>query len=232
MRIAWLRQHEGNARLPGVCPEHLGGGTQAMINPPHTVVRDDFQSAWLDVVKHLMSSGWKLRNLVVQVRNPGLWNQPFHNKVELFTKAQHLLGPRHVAYTIFPHQLYRSRGNALELFSAYNRPGGLFERVKTGWGTYFGRMTNYHGSDGPVNQLDRIIRAIRDRKNLSKAAYTIVIQNPGGETVPASGRSMPELHSSADRAWSRWRSIHPWLIGGIPQPRLPRARLRQLLGLV
>ena len=44
-------------------------------------------------------------------------------------------------------------------------------------------MTHYNGPDGTVNQLNNIIAAIRDRENLSKAAYTIVIQEPGGETV-------------------------------------------------
>ena len=43
------------------------------------------------------------------------------------------------------------------------------------------------GADGVVNQLEKIITAIRNRESQSKAAYTLVIQNPGGETVQPLG---------------------------------------------
>jgi hypothetical protein len=154
-----------------------------MIDEPACIVHNDFQNAWLEVVRRLVISQWELRNLIVQVKNPSVLSQTFHDKMEAFAKAQGLLGPKHVAYTIFPHGLYEDRGNAAELFSAYNKSHGLFDRIKRGWGTYFRRMTSYEGTKGAVNQLGNIITAIRDRKNLSKAAYTIVIQNPGGETV-------------------------------------------------
>lgn len=153
-----------------------------MINEPVSLVTDGFQQAWLQAVKLLANSRWELRNLIVQIKDPRIMDQAFHDKIEAFAKAQGILGPKHVAYTIFPHRLHKRR-SALALFTAYNRPRGLFDRIKTGWGTYFRRMTNYKGASGAVNQLDNIVAAIRDRKNLSKAAYTIVIQNPGGETV-------------------------------------------------
>lgn len=154
-----------------------------MINEPILVVSNDFQNAWLKVVKQLMVSDWELRNLVVHIKNPTALDQAFHNKIEAFARALGILGPKHVAYTIFPHKLYDHKGNAAGLFTTYNRPRGLFDRIKTGWGTYFRRMTSYEGVDGIVNQLDNIISAIRNREYLSKAAYTLVIQNPGGETV-------------------------------------------------
>jgi hypothetical protein len=154
-----------------------------MINEPVLIVSNDFQNAWLEVVKQLMASGWDLRNLVVHINNPTALDQAFHNKMETFAKAEGILGPKHVAYTIFPHRLYEHKGDAVGLFMAYNKPRGLFDRIKTGWGTYFRRMTCYEGADGPVNQLGNIISAIQNRENLSKAAYTLVIQNPGGETV-------------------------------------------------
>jgi len=158
-----------------------------MINAPLTVVREDFQKAWLEAVRQLMASRWELRNLVVQIKDPRVLSQPFHQKIESFAKAHGLLGPKHVAYTIFPHRLYQGKGSAAALFTAYNRPGGLFDRIKTGWGTYFRRMTSYGGSSGTVNQLGKIIAAIRGRSTLSRAAYTVVIQNPGGETVRPMG---------------------------------------------
>jgi hypothetical protein len=158
-----------------------------MINEPALIVSNDFQNAWLEVVKQLMASSWELRNLVVHIKNPTLLDQTFHDKMEAFARAQGILGPKHVAYTIFPHRLYDRKGNAVGLFTAYNRPRGLFDRIKTGWGTYFRRMTSYQGADGTVNQLANIISAIRNRENLSRAAYTLVIQTPGGETVRPQG---------------------------------------------
>ena len=170
-----------------------------MIDEPVTVVADDFQKAWLEVVRRLYSSKWELRNLVAHVKDPGAMDGGFHQQLETFVRAQNLLGPKHVAYTIFPHGLYRRRGGR-ELFTDYNRSGGFFERRKTGWGTYFRRMTQYGSANGLVNQLENIISAIRDRENLSKAAYTIVIQIPGGETVrPLGGPCLNYLAIQAER---------------------------------
>ena len=97
------------------------------------------------------------------------------------------LGPKHVAYTIFPHRLHAKCGTAAKLYNAYNRPKGLCERVvrraNNHWGTYFQRITAYPTSNGPVNQLDKIITAIRSDPNTFSAAFAMVIQKPGGETT-------------------------------------------------
>ena len=53
-----------------------------MINEPVRVVNDNFQYAWVEVVKNLMVSRWELRNLIVHIRNPRVLDQPFHDKVE------------------------------------------------------------------------------------------------------------------------------------------------------
>lgn len=161
-----------------------------MINAPVMLVANGFQQAWMDVVRLLKTSHWELRNLVVQVKDPTLFDQQVHDRVSTFAQSEGLLGPKHVAYTIFPHGLYKQTGNAPRLFSAYNRPNGLYERLnrrKPCWGTYFRRMTHYPKADGAVNQLANMINAIRSRDSISKAAYTIVIQNPGGETVKPLG---------------------------------------------
>jgi thymidylate synthase len=157
-----------------------------VINEPVAYATESFQQAWLDAVRLLMNSHWELRNLVVQIRNPTSIDQGFHDRVEEFARQESLLGPKHVAYTIFPHGLYQKIGNCPQLFRAYNRSNGLYERLqrrKPSWGTYFRRMTHYEKSGTPVNQLGNIIEAIRTRRTVSKAAYTVVIQNPGGETV-------------------------------------------------
>jgi len=171
-----------------------------MINEPVQIVSDGFQIAWLKATRRLMASHWELRNLIVHIRNPCILVETFHYGMEAFATAQGILGPKHVAYTIFPHGLSRGK-DAAGLFSAYNKRQGFFGRVKTGWGTYFRRMTNYEGTNGTVNQLGNIIAAIRDRENISKAAYTIVIQHPGGETVrPLGGPCLNYLAVQAEPA--------------------------------
>jgi thymidylate synthase len=172
-----------------------------MINEPICVVSNDFQNAWLDAIRRLTDSHWELRNLMVQVRDPKVLDQSFHDKLEAFAKAQGILGPKHVAYTIFPHKLYERKGDATKLFTAYNKPRGMFDRKKTSWGTYFRRMTSYEAPSGKINQLDNIISAMRARRNLSKAAYTIVIQTPGGETVrPLGGPCLNYIAVQAEAA--------------------------------
>lgn len=157
-----------------------------MINPPVTIVTDGFQSAWLEVVNNLMASQWELRNLVVQIRNPSLIDEGLNDSVTDFARTEKLLAPKHVAYTIFPQGLYGGNRDANAVFTSYNRKDGIYDRLhrrKPDWGTYFRRMTYYMTPNGVVNQLGKIINAIRDRENLSKAAYTMIIQKPGGETV-------------------------------------------------
>ncbi len=161
-----------------------------MINEPIVLNEDNFQQAWLEVVRILMRHKWEVRNLVVQIKSPEILDNGIHERVKEFAQHEGLLTPRQVAYTIFPHSLYKHQANSSRLFDAYNRPNGIFERLqrrKRSWGTYFRRMTRYQTEKGPVNQLENIIYAIRKRQNISKAAYTIVIQNPGGETIKPLG---------------------------------------------
>ena len=173
------------------------------INEPINIVSEDFQSAWLSVVRRLTRSNWELRNLIVQIKNPSAINQRVHEQVEHFALDQGLLSPKHVAYTIFPHRLYLDKGNATDLFAGYNRAGGLYARLqhrKPGWGTYFRRMTHYEGPAGTINQLENIITAMRERDRICKAAYTIIVQKPGGETVrPLGGPCLNYIAIQAER---------------------------------
>ena len=127
-----------------------------------------------------------MRNLVVQISDPRQLEPGLHDHVCRFAASAKVLGPKAVAYTIFPHNLYRTQRTATNLFKAYNRPGGLFDHVQSKvphqWGTYFRRMTNYETAGGTVNQLDEIITAIQTDPRVFKGAFCIVIQVPGGET--------------------------------------------------
>lgn len=158
---------------------------------PAAVVSHSFQAGWLQAVRLLSTSRWQMRNLVVHIQDPNDFDKDLHAAVSDFAARSNLRGPKHVAYTIFPHKLYARKHTAARLYRAYNRARGLYDftrRRAPGWGTYFRRMTHYQAKNGFVNQLDRIIRAIRQAgATTRRAAYTIVIQHPGGETVRPRG---------------------------------------------
>lgn len=158
-----------------------------MIDVPHVISVASFQDAWISAARHLRQSHWGVRNLVVQVADPTAFQQPLHDRVAAFARSVNALGPKHVAYTIFPHGLRAKCDSAAELYGSYNRPRGLCERLvrrsANRWGTYFQRLTAYPSPDGKVNQLDKIISAIRSDPNTFSAAFTMVIQKPGSDTA-------------------------------------------------
>jgi thymidylate synthase len=177
-----------------------------MIDEPSTIVADSFQQVWTKVVKTLAENDWERRNLMVQVKNPCAFDEGLHQNLEAFCRQVGILGPRHVAYTIFPQEFFSRNQRAEHLFNGYNRRNGLYERLQRryarhgSWGTYFRRMTYYDGGGTPVNQLENVIRAINTRENVSKAALTIVIQKPGGETTrPLGGPCLNYLAIQAER---------------------------------
>ncbi len=157
------------------------------MNIPLLISKDSFQEAWIAATQHLLENG-DLYNLVVSISNPTLVDTSLDLRVTDFAKNNNLKTPKVVAYTIFPHKLYKTHRNAESLFEAYNRPTGLYKRLKkkrppNDWGTYFGRLTNYESASGQVNQLRNIINAINDRAHSYKAAYTMIIQQPGNESI-------------------------------------------------
>lgn len=163
-----------------------------MINEPVIHVEDGFQQAWLEVTKELIISRWTLRNVAVQIRRPELFCRAVDTQISEFASREGLLRPRHVAYTIFPENLYRIMGSGERTFDAYNRQNGWYERTKKKtpwtWGTYFRRMTHYEtGGTAVVNQLERIINAINTRQSVHGAAYTVVLQKPGPDTTRKMG---------------------------------------------
>jgi hypothetical protein len=126
---------------------------------------------------------------MVQIQDPAAFNEAFHERFTALTGKAGLLTPKQVAYTVFPHGLYAHAGGGTRLYAAYNRPGGMFERVTTSWGTYFRRMTAYQPNPAlpAVNQLENLVKKIKKRKAVFTAAYHISIAYPGTETVRERG---------------------------------------------
>lgn len=162
-----------------------------MINQPMLVEACTIQDAWIEALKLLRDSNWVLYNLVVTVKDASAFDVCKHKKINDFFNAQGINIPKHVAYTIFPQNLYLRTKSADKLFEEYNKSNGFYEKVRylssSGWGTYFRRMTNYEETANPVNQLDNIITSILASVKTFTARYTVVIQHPGRETIRARG---------------------------------------------
>ena len=77
------------------------------MNTPCTVVGSSFQSAWIQAVKKLDEMKWHCHNLVVHVENVAEFDLELHDKLTNFSKSIGKLSPKDVAYTVFPHKLYR-----------------------------------------------------------------------------------------------------------------------------
>ncbi len=161
-----------------------------MIQAPHVVDENSFQTAWVEATKFLARNRWDHHNLVVHIRTPGNLDPTLHYSISRFFIGLRILPPKDVAYTIFPHNMYRNRGDAYRMFDQYNRAGGMFDRLKKrsfGWGNYFRRLSCYEDGPNRINQLQNIIDAINSRQNTHKAAYTMLIQHAGTETIRPRG---------------------------------------------
>lgn len=162
-----------------------------MIDNPQTVVRPSFQDGWAAGARILRDNHWDVRNLVVQIEKPCLIDAAVHQQLCDFSENIGILGPKHVAYTIFPHGLRRKDQQAEKLYHAYNRKRGLYERLvrrsANPWGTYFRRMTHYESPSGPVNQLKNILDAVQSDAMTYTGAFSMIIQEPGGEMMRRRG---------------------------------------------
>jgi len=162
-----------------------------MINQPQNVIAQSFQGAWIAAARLLRDSHWDVRNLVVQIQDTSLFDATIHAQVCDFADSVGVLGPKHVAYTIFPQGLYEKRGSADALVRAYNREGGLYDRLvhrsTNPWGTYFRRMTHYETPQGEVNQLKKILDAVQSDAKTHAGAFSMIIQKPGGEMMRRRG---------------------------------------------
>jgi len=156
----------------------------ALIEAPNTSL------AWIMAIDHILSRGNECSNLLVSIDNPVQTDPSIHAGYEQLAANHGLRSVKQVAYTIFPRSLYLKMDKDPDrLFNAYNRKGGVFERLKQrhknrfGWGSYFHRMTRYpsfdsRGNRQVVNQLGSIVSMLNNRTNVLRAAYTMLIQIP------------------------------------------------------
>jgi len=163
-----------------------------MTNEPPLITAGSFQTAWVEAGRCVLGAGGSAANLVAHIKDVTVFDSELHGRVSSFAKSVGVLPPKDVAYTVFPHTPYWQGKSANEIYSRYNGTGGFYNRSRkrphSGWGTYFRRMTHYQRSNGEiVNQLDRVISAIRDWRSPRQAAYAIVIPQPGPDTARPEG---------------------------------------------
>lgn len=156
---------------------------------PPVVEHASFQHAWLTVARALVARREPLRNVMVQISDSTAFEPEFHATFHNRSRSANMLPPKDVAYTVFPHLLYERVGSGAQLYDAYNRPGGLYDRVRSSWGTYFRRMTAYQPDEAlpPVNQLKNVVDRIKARSAVFTAAHHITIAYPGHEMVRERG---------------------------------------------
>lgn len=154
------------------------------MNEPIVVTAEGFQEAYLDALARLRDNKWSCWNLNVQVANPLAFDRDLHARMIQLADAAGVKRPKDVSYTIFPEGVWRSSASAEDLYDRYmNRFYPRVHRRAHRWGTYFARMVAWrYRKNKPVNQLQEIIRSINESQDVHKAAYSIVIPRPGGET--------------------------------------------------
>ena len=166
---------------------------------PKLITAEGFQEAWFCAAQAIRDTQWEMRNLMVQIQNPLLYDKNITKQMSSLAVDCGVLLPKHVAYTIFPHKLYDHLAgkDAQKLYDLYNRERGLFDRLQSlrgGWGTYFRRMTCYNtGESECVNQLDKVIQSSNDNPTF-KAAHFMVIHQPHPDVVGKQLRGHPCLN--------------------------------------
>jgi len=155
------------------------------MNQPYLICKDTIKEAWINAVEFLKNNSWDYWNLVVHIKDPTLIDCETNSILAEFAKRNKLVTPKGVAYTIFPHKLYKRVNSEDKVYDGYINRIYPWTRTRDhkGWGTYFHRMIHYDNNGQKVNQLKNIINAVNTRERTSRAAYTIVIEKPGGETI-------------------------------------------------
>lgn len=173
------------------------------MNNPVLIESETICEAWSQAIFSLVENKWELWDLIVRINNPICFDERLHNRLTEFARKHGLIEPTKVCYTIFPYKLTRAGHSFESICRAYlTKYFPMTRKMEhAGWGTYFHRMIAYPSVKDSrmcsINQLGKIISAIKGSNRILRAAYTIVIPVPGGENVKPLGT--PCLNSIAIR---------------------------------
>ena len=153
---------------------------------PEVIEAASFQMAWGQAILQLKDRQWDRYNLVVHVRDVEAFDKGANDAVKSFCIDHGLKTPTKVARTIFPQRLYELSDSADDLYRQYLEVcAGAKGKLR--WGTYFQRMIQYPTANGIVRQLPNVIDCLNKRQKRHHAAYTMLMQKPGSETVLTMG---------------------------------------------
>lgn len=160
-----------------------------MINKgPYVIKAKTPDIAWLKVIELLLVEK-EAFNVVVRIEEPPSMTTQLTNLYadfdafcDKYGKQLKMLSLHHVIYTIFPNTLYKKncKNKEQKLYSKYME---LYPTIKrrsgNKWGTYFYRLINWDFSKkGTINQLEEIIKRIKERRSAYKSAYVMTIVSP------------------------------------------------------
>lgn len=154
----------------------------------------DVSTAWLTALERVVDAGGRWPNLVVRIDDPVAEDACVRVAVDAFIdrRRQRSLGPwpvETVANTLFPRPLYRP--------GAPDPAGHLYRLERTRRrvrrrcnprGDYFERMVAWPGVDGPVNQLDAVIRRLTKHREAGRrngTPYEIALAHPEFDAAPS-----------------------------------------------
>lgn len=151
----------------------------------NVISAEDLSAAWLAAVRYLAArSHADEYDLVVEIRNPCRERPPIRRL------AEDLLRPEDwsietTANTIFPLKLARHSRDVNHLAERYLRLLPQIRRAsrENGRGTYFQRIVAYPLNGRTVNQLENVVRRVREERRMS-FVYELNLVVPGSDTRP------------------------------------------------
>lgn len=155
---------------------------------------------WLAAARHLQVTGGTGRNLLLEIRRPGVLlrsDLQILRRVDSQIIAQDDgLSIETIAGTIFPQGLYERRGRP-DFYQQYWR---LMTRAKKPgtWGQYFDRMTRREAPDGTlVNPLEGVIEklkgAVKPGRAIYQSTYELSPSDPAQDIAAAAADDGAEL---------------------------------------
>jgi hypothetical protein len=163
------------------------------------IEEDNLSLAWLGATSHLLDRQGRDVNLVVCIAKPLAEDAHVSQTLDSFLSEHGEQGIVTVANTVFPQSLYQPQlgGEAREhLYQSYARAYRVARRHRSNQsGTYFHRLVEWPGKDGPVNQLEHVILSLQrelrrgHHSSIYELGLSVVEMIPEGEPSEGGGSS-------------------------------------------
>ncbi len=123
----------------------------------------DLSTAWLAACRAMSRTAPIAYHTVVRIHDPVTEDLRIRAAVDEILAAEDLQPAETVAGTIFPAAIAATSRDHLELTRRYMALLPTLKRLApaNARGTYFSRLIDFPGPDGPVNQLDAVITRLR-----------------------------------------------------------------------